>query len=148
MRGMKGMGVAGIAVLSLAVLWVPGSVMSAERFQLSDTQLDGITAGSAGSADTGELLIFDVVRRTQSGRTIAADGSLKIIDSLDGLAASNMLVLDRAQNNLHSIININAVNSVVNVLLNLNISIDSHIGNLNQTNLNGQRPGLPPMTGR
>jgi hypothetical protein len=43
-----------------------------------------------------------------------------------------------AQQNLNSIININAVNSKVNVLLNLNVNINSTVGSVLQSNLNGK----------
>jgi hypothetical protein len=43
-----------------------------------------------------------------------------------------------AQQNLSSLININAVNSTINVLLNLNINIDSTVGTILQNNLNGK----------
>ena len=43
-----------------------------------------------------------------------------------------------AQQNLTSLININAVNSNVSVLLNLNVNINSSVGTLTQTNLTGK----------
>jgi hypothetical protein len=43
-----------------------------------------------------------------------------------------------AQQNLSSLININAVNSTINVLLNLNININSTVGTILQSNLNGK----------
>ncbi|MES2208323.1 MAG: hypothetical protein V4525_16190 [Pseudomonadota bacterium] len=48
---------------------------------------------------------------------------------------NNSLILrDNAQNNLSSIVNVNAVNSAVQVLLNLNININSQIGSMVQGN--------------
>jgi hypothetical protein len=43
-----------------------------------------------------------------------------------------------AQQNLSSLININAVNSTINVLLNLNVNINSTVGTILQSNLNGK----------
>jgi hypothetical protein len=43
-----------------------------------------------------------------------------------------------AQQNLSSLVNINAVNSNINVLLNLNVNINSTVGTLTQTNMNGK----------
>ena len=43
-----------------------------------------------------------------------------------------------AQQNLTSLININAVNSNVNVLLNLNVNINSTVGTIMQSNLTGK----------
>lgn len=113
---------------------------AADPQPLSDAALDTVTAGSATAEGGEELLIFDVIRTTQSGRTVKADGSLAALHGPAGILAGHMNISDGAQNNLRSIININAVNSAVNVLLNLNISIDSRIDAINQTNLNG----LPP----
>jgi len=42
---------------------------------------------------------------------------------------------DTAQQNLTSLVNINAVNSNVNVLLNLNVNINSTVGTLTQSNM-------------
>jgi hypothetical protein len=50
---------------------------------------------------------------------------------------------DNAQSGLQSLVNINAVNSAVNVLLNLNVSIDSSVGAINQMNLNGTSLATP-----
>jgi len=48
---------------------------------------------------------------------------------------NNSLILrDNAQNNLSSIVNVNAVNSAVQVLLNLNININSQVGSMVQGN--------------
>jgi hypothetical protein len=43
-----------------------------------------------------------------------------------------------AQQNLSSLVNINAVNSKINVLLNLNVNINSTVSTLTQSNLNGR----------
>ena len=43
-----------------------------------------------------------------------------------------------AQQNLTSLVNINAVNSNVNVLLNLNVNINSTVGTITQTNMTGK----------
>jgi hypothetical protein len=44
----------------------------------------------------------------------------------------------QAQQNLSSLININAVNSNINVLLNLNVNLNSTVGTLTQANMNGR----------
>jgi hypothetical protein len=43
-----------------------------------------------------------------------------------------------AQQNLSSLVNINAVNSNINVLLNLNVNMNSTVGSIVQSNLNGK----------
>jgi hypothetical protein len=49
------------------------------------------------------------------------------------------LTLDgAAQQNLSSLVNINAVNSRINVLLNLNVNMNSTVGTVTQSNLTGR----------
>jgi hypothetical protein len=43
-----------------------------------------------------------------------------------------------AQQNLSSLVNINAVNSNINVLLNLNVNLNSTVGTIVQSNLTGK----------
>lgn len=100
---------------------------------LSDEQLDAITAGT----DPGELeeIVIQAAHRTASGKTVTAEGSLGISQMQNALAEGQLLLRDSAQSNLRSLVNLNAVQSVVNVLVNLNINIDSHVGELRQINL-------------
>ena len=110
-----------------------------EKFQLEDSALGRVTAGTQVSGE--EIARFDFSRTTASGRTVKGDGSLVMADR----ARDYTLFLgDSAQGNLRSLVNINAVNSTITVLLNLNISIDSSVGTINQLNLQGTVPGLPP----
>lgn len=124
-----------VMAIALGAL-LAGGAAAGEPYELSDAELDATTAGSA-TGGAQRLLTFDVARRSRSGRTVTADGSLELLEPLPGAIPHQMLVLDRAQNNLQSVININAVNSAVNVLLNLNVNIDSRVGDLRQTNVNG-----------
>lgn len=117
-----------------------------EKLELDDAQLDQITAGAAAASD--EESIFSIVRRTRSGNTIKADGSLKVLNVEDLLSSGQLTLTDYAQQNLRSIVNINAVNADVNVLLNLNVTIDSAIGTVNQFNLNGTLPGAASAIGK
>ena len=106
---------------------------------LNDAELDAITAGAADQ--TSELLEFNVKHETASGRRIEVDGALDVnrVRSLENAA---LLLQDSAQSNLKSLININAVQSAVNVLVNLNITIDSNVGEIRQLNL-GSVPAPP-----
>lgn len=124
------------------------SLSAAAQQRMSDEELDAVTAGVAAAGDLEEILAFELVRRTRSGRTVTADGSLSALDSLGGLNPGGLTLTDNAQSHLQALVNINAVNSVVNLLLNLNISIDSSIGSINQLNVNGALPpsALPSAT--
>jgi len=65
---------------------------------------------------------------------VTVDGAIDLerVRSIDNAA---LLLQDSAQSNLQSLININAVQSAVNVLVNLNITIDSNVGEIRQLNL-------------
>lgn len=102
--------------------------------ELDDEQLGQITAGSAASAYEEGRFRFDLQKTTGKGTVIGAagDASLNV-----GSASFNTGVLqlqDNAQGNLRALVSTNAVNSAVQVLINLNINIDSQVGVLNQVN--------------
>jgi hypothetical protein len=115
--------VAGVLLTSVAAAHEP----------LSDDQLDAITAG-ADDAVLEEITVH-AARVTASGKLITADGVLGVQNVPKALDAADLLLRDSAQSNLQALINLNAVNSVVNVLVNLNINIDSQVGDLRQINL-------------
>lgn len=77
-HGKTERGTGGMAAC-VALLWA--SAAAADKQPLSDAELDAIKAGTAGS-NAEELLTFEVVKRTRSGKTIAADGELKVVESL------------------------------------------------------------------
>ena len=135
-RGIPRAGVPLVVLFALAMA-ITGGAAAAGPVALTEAELDRVTAGSASVAETQDLMRFDITRRTRSGRAIAVGGDLLLLDPTGTGARGNRLILNHAQNHLQSIININAVHSNVNVLLNLNISIDSRIDAVNQTNLNG-----------
>lgn len=107
--------------------------VAAAHEPLSDEQLDAITAG-ADDAVLEEITVH-AARVTASGKRITADGTLGVQRVANGVAAADLLLRDSAQSNLQALVNLNAVNSVVNVLVNLNINIDSQVGDLRQINL-------------
>lgn len=101
---------------------------------LDDEQLAQITAGTASAAYEDGRFRFDLHKTTGGGTVIGAagDASLSV-----GAAAFNTGVLqlqDNAQGNLRALVNTNAVNSAVQVLINLNININSQVDVLNQVN--------------
>lgn len=107
---------------------------------LTNNEMDLITAGSA-TVPRNELVSFEFNRRLGSGRKVDGTGSLEFRPTNIGNYTNGNLVLrDNAQNNLSALININAVNSPVQVLLNLNININSKVGSVNQSNFS-----LPPL---
>jgi hypothetical protein len=100
---------------------------------LDDEQLDVVTAGAESSAL--EEIVVHATRLTAGGRKVTAEGTIGVQNAADAPSAADLLLRDSAQANLQALINVNAVNSVVNVLLNLNITIDSNVGEIRQLNL-------------
>lgn len=138
------------ALLLAGVLWA-GPVLAEEpaaplpkRTELTDAELDLVTAGAAAEAESSEEIVRFAARKvTASGREVTAEGTLQVLDAATSHALEMLILGDGAQGNLRSLVNINAVNSTVNVLLNLNVNIDSQVGRLEQINLNGTVPGIP-----
>jgi hypothetical protein len=116
----------------LAVLLLAAPLFAQAAEPLSDAELDVVTAGAAD--ETQELLEFNVKHETATGRRVEVDGAIDV-ERVRSIESAALLLQDSAQSNLQSLININAVQSAVNVLVNLNITIDSHVGEIHQLNL-------------
>lgn len=129
-----------IVVVALLVATQAG-LSQTRRKALDDKTLDRVTAAgvSATVSPTGVVNF--------SGQVPTANGLVSGVGSLVIQAPSNTTTNTTtgtinlggsAQQNLSSLININAVNSTINVLLNLNININSTVGTVLQNNLNGK----------
>ena len=104
---------------------------------LSDAALDKVTAGTISAGVSGGVVKFQGQTPTPNG-LVSSSGSLAVQSSpLNGSTLGTLSLNGSAQQNLSSLVNINAVNSKVNVLLNLNVNINSTVGTLTQSNLNG-----------
>lgn len=116
---------------ALAACMLSGVAAASEP--LTDEQLDAVIAGADDTVL--EEITVHAARVTASGKRITADGTLGVQHVTNTIEAADLLLRDSAQSNLRALINMNAVNSVVNVLVNLNINIDSQVGDLRQINL-------------
>ncbi len=135
-----------VAALLLSLAPITAGI-AGERKELSAEELDLVSAGAASVGSIDELASFSATKTTRLGTIITVDGSIALVDVIDRAIIGTLTLTDGAQANLQSLININAVNSSVNVLLNLNINIDSNVGTLNQFNVNGIVSGLANSTG-
>ena len=125
-------------LLSLIMLSIVSVTHSLES--LTDNEMDLITAGSA-AASRSDLVGFEFNRGLSRGRHIEGVGSMDFSPTNIGQYTKSSLTLnDNAQNNLSALVNINAVNSPVQILLNLNININSKVDTVNQSNF-----ALPPL---
>ena len=109
--------------------------------ELTEGELGEITAGAASAQLVDGVLQFQFAKETAGGRYIEGSGSVaRYAEPLSGGAGSYLIVSDNAQSNLSSFITVNAVNSAVTLLVNLNININSIIGSVGQTNTGGLQP--------
>lgn len=123
-----------LALATALVALQAGPARAAEP--LTDDALDAITAGTAPqAAEALKTVGFKAAHVTKSGKEVAADGTVTIDSSVHRTTTGSLTIADSAQSNLRSLVNINAVNSPVNVLLNINLSINSQIGELRQLNV-------------
>jgi hypothetical protein len=113
-------------------------VSQSRKKALDDSMLDRVTAaGVTTSLGPGNVIIFTGEVPTANGLVTGA-GSLVVQapNSTTNNTTGTINLSGSAQQNLSSLVNINAVNSTINVLLNLNININSTIGTITQANLN------------
>lgn len=88
--------------------------------EMDDREMDGVAGGITGS--------FDI---TGNGNMVLTDESVQSIS-----------LSDQAQQNLSSLVNIISVNSTIQVMMNLNVNINSTVGTVNQGNT-GTQTGPP-----
>lgn len=124
--------------MMLAVLGTANLALAGGR-ALTDVELDEVIAGSVDPGVQEELLRFSYVGAAGANHTAEVDGTLSVSGGARHGSPSGLLIIDNgAQTNLRSLVNLNAVNSEVNVLLNLNININSSVGDLRQINVRSQ----------
>ena len=105
---------------------------------MSDAALDKVTAGTVSAGVSDGVVKFQGQTPTPNG-LVTSTGSLAVeAVPLGGNTVGTLSMDGNAQQNLSSLVNINAVNSKINVLLNLNVNINSTVGTLTQSNLNGR----------
>src|SRR5690348_14607511 len=103
---------------------------------LTDQEMDQVCAGGVDATMTGNVLSF--AGQTANGQVSGA-GTVEVRTAAEQNATSGVLILqDSAQSGSKSFIGINSVNSQIQVLLNLNVNINSTVGSLTQTNLSGK----------
>ncbi len=126
-----------LVIAAMAFVTSVGMAQSKAK-PMSDNALDKVTAAGV-SADVSQGVVrFQGSVPTANG-LVSSAGTLALQSGpLTGTSMSTLSLNGNAQQNLSSLININAVNSKINVLLNLNVNINSTVGTLTQANLNGK----------
>ena len=101
--------------------------------ELTDEDLNAVTAGNVDPAYESVEALTRIPFHYTSGKG-KIDGEVFVLPMANYNNLGTLQLTDNAQSNLRSLINVNAVNSPVQILLNLNININSTIGNINQLN--------------
>ncbi len=126
-----------LVIASLAILTQVGMAQSKMK-PMTDGAMDQVTAAGITTDVSNGAVNFQGQSQTPNG-LVSATGSLGLqAGSISGTTLGTLSLTGNAQQNLSSLININAVNSKINVLLNLNININSTVAKLVQANLNGK----------
>jgi len=122
------------------LLATQAGVSQSRKKALDDSMLDRVTAaGVTARVSPGGVINFSGEVPTANG-LVSGIGSLVVqgASSSSTTTTGTVNLSGNAQQNLSSLININAVNSTINVLLNLNVNINSTVGTILQSNLNGK----------
>ena len=122
------------------LLATQAGVSQSRKKPLDDSMLDRVTAaGVTARVSPGGVINFSGEVPTANG-LVSGIGSLVVqgASSSSTTTTGTVNLSGNAQQNLSSLININAVNSTINVLLNLNVNINSTVGTILQSNLNGK----------
>jgi len=138
-----------ILVLAVLLLVAMVSPAWAAGRKLEDQELDQVAAGEFNAQMVGQTLEIAFDSGNQFLNHVSGEGTIKILSQpLVGSAClaysctlnnSNVSLGTNAQQGLQSLVNVIAVNSLVDVLTNLNITVITGSGtqnlNLNQANL-------------
>lgn len=126
-------------IAALAFVLGPAAFAQSRHLPMDDQALDSITAAGVSASVSDNTLHFLGQTMTGNGLVEAA-GTLSLQNTQSRGTSGSLLISGNAQSNLQAFININAVNSNINVLLNLTVNINSNVGNLVQSNLPAGRP--------
>ena len=117
-------------------------VSQSRKKALDDSMLDRVTAaGVTTSVSPGNVINFTGEVPTANG-LVSGAGSLVVQapnNLIQNTTTGTINLSGNAQQYMSSLVNINAVNSTINVLLNLNININSTVGTILQSNLNSMK---------
>lgn len=130
-----------LVIASLALLTQTGIAQNPIQHHeelLNDAALDRVTAGGVSAGISDGIVKFEGAVPTPNGLVTGA-GTLSVLNGpMTATNVSSLTLNGDAQQNLRSLVNINAVNSNINVLLNLNVNMNSMVGTLMQSNLTGK----------
>jgi len=130
-----------LVIAALVLLSQAGISQSGKKPKpMDDSTLSRVTAAGITANASNGVVNFQGQTATPNG-LVSSVGSLAMQSGPNtGTSVGTLTLNGNAQQNLSSLINVNAVNSKVNVLLNLNVNINSTVGTIIQSNINGKHP--------
>jgi hypothetical protein len=130
-----------LVIATLAVLTQVGISQTNRKpapVAMNDSTLDNVTAAGISASASDGVVKFQGQVPTANG-LVSSAGTLTVQSApISSTSIGSLTLNGNAQQNLSSLISINAVNSKINVLLNLNVNINSTVGSVLQANLNGK----------
>ncbi len=131
--------------LTLLLLCASGDAVAAKLKLLTNRQMSNVTAGSAAvaAAQAADSVVVPLYfnEPLNQGGSVEGSGSLQVKSTAGAAGATQIALSGSAQSNLRALVNVNAANSVVEVLLNLTINVNSSVAHLSQLNI--QIPAAP-----
>jgi hypothetical protein len=126
-----------LVIVSLALL-LPVSMAQSKRKPMNDAALDNVTAAGVTAGLSDGVVKFQGSAPTKNGLVTGAGTLAVLTGPVTGVNMGTLSLNGNAQQNLSSLVNINAVNSNINVLLNLTVNMNSTVGTVVQSNLTGK----------
>ena len=103
--------------------------------ELNDEEMDMVTAGSLTASGSDGQFRFQLGGEKGSRLSIEGNGSVAASANPAPAGPAGYLILrDNAQSGLRSFVNVNAVNSRIQVLINLVVNINSTVNSIHQSN--------------
>lgn len=102
--------------------------------ELNDEEMEQVSAGTLTAAISDGQFSF---RLGDKGSRLAVEGSGTVAvtdNTIPAGPAGYVIMRDNAQSGLRSFVNVNAVNSRIQVLINLIVNINSTVNSVHQTN--------------
>jgi len=107
----------------------------AKPIPMTEEQLSAETGkGFSISVNPTGTLYFSMDEQTKSGIPVSASGTLDIVQHTQDITQSTLSLSDSAQQNLQALVSVNAVDSLVQVLVNMTVNINSTVGVIEQAN--------------
>lgn len=119
---------------TITLLLLGGMTPAWGLMELTDSQMDGLTAGASVTTQVADGVLNFQFQKENGRRHIDGEGSIAMTEETLPGPASTIIVRDNAQGNLRALVNLNAINSDIDVLINLNVNVNSTVGTVRQIN--------------